>query len=70
MKDPIQNVVEFILRNSSTLNINERIQLYKDTAAIIPAAAPRAEINRIIATLNAADAACREFSFIQHEDQI
>lgn len=70
MKTPIENVTEFILRNSTGLSTPERIRLYEDTCELIPRDNQRTEIKLIISSLRAADQACREFSFIDHTDQI
>lgn len=67
---PVHNVAEFVIRNSVNLKTQQRITLLEDTAEILPHGTDAAEIIRIIATLREADRACRQFSFMDHSDQI
>jgi hypothetical protein len=62
-EDSIELVAEHVLRTSAHLDSAHRIQLLEATAALVPDATPRREIERIAENLRQADRACREFSF-------
>lgn len=65
MKEPIENIAEFVIHNSKHLPTSKRLRLYKDLRELIPMSDVSERLTKIIDQIKANDKACLKFSFYE-----